>query len=151
MAYRNPIPTVDIIILKHGENGDSLVLIKRRNPPHGWAIPGGFVDEGESIEHAAIREAKEETGLDVSLEKLFYVYSDPGRDPRQHTMTSVFIAHAQGNPMGDDDAEVAQYFDLNHLPEPIVFDHQTIIADYIEYRKTGQQLELKRALGRMGR
>ena len=143
--YKNPTPTVDILILRNEE----IVLIKRRNPPHGWAIPGGFVDEGESIEHAAIREAKEETGMDVVLDELFYVYSDPHRDPRQHTMSSVFIAHAERLPQGDDDAEVARYFPLNALPEPIVFDHQTIIEDFLVYRKTGEHRELARSLARM--
>ena len=143
--YKNPTPTVDIIILRDNE----IVLIKRKNPPHGWAIPGGYVDEGESIEHAAIREAKEETGLDVILDELFYVYSDPHRDPRQHTMTTVFIAHAGGLPQGDDDAEVAQYFSLDNLPDPIVFDHQTIIEDFKVYQKTGEHRELARALARL--
>ena len=147
MEYRNPTPTVDILIIKQGK----IVLVKRRNPPLGWAIPGGFVDEGESVEHAAIREAKEETGLDVTLDALFYVYSDPSRDPRQHTMSTVFVAHADGEPAGDDDAEIAQYFSLDALPEPIVFDHAVIIADYLESRKNGCQPELARALKRMVR
>ena len=145
--YRNPTPTVDILILKDNQ----IVLVKRRNPPLGWAIPGGYVDEGECVEHAAIREAKEETGLDVHLTSLFYVYSDPSRDPRQHTMTTVFTATAEGLPKGDDDAEIAQYFPLSDLPSPIVFDHATIIADYLEFRKTGKQPELQRALKRMGK
>ena len=145
MPYRNPTPTVDIIIIRD----NSVVLVKRRNPPHGWAIPGGFVDEGESVEHAAIREAKEETGLDVCLDRLFYVYSDPGRDPRQHTMSTVFIAHADGEPEGADDAERAAYFDLDALPSPIAFDHATILSDFLAYRKNGEQLELVRALNRM--
>ena len=143
--YRNPIPTVDILILKD----EKIVLIKRKNPPLGWAIPGGFVDEGEPVEHAAIREAKEETGLDVHLTSLFYVYSDPSRDPRQHTMSTVFTAVADGCPKGDDDAEMAQYFPLDNLPSPIAFDHATIIADYLEFRKTGKQPELQRALERL--
>ena len=90
--YRNPTPTVDIIITRN--DGREIVLIKRKNPPVGWAIPGGFVDEGEWVENAAIREAKEETELDVVLDELFYVYSDPTRDPRQHNMSTVFTAHA---------------------------------------------------------
>ena len=145
MAYRNPTPTVDILIIRE----NAVVLVKRKNPPHGWAIPGGFVDEGESVEHAAIREAKEETGLDVILDRLFYVYSDPGRDPRQHTMSTVFIAHADGEPQGADDAERAAYFDFNVLPSPIAFDHATILADYLAYRDNGEQRELDRALKRM--
>ena len=93
---------------------------------------------------------KEETGLDVKLDSLFYVYSDPARDARQHTMTTVFVAHADGEPAGSDDAEIAQYFPFDNLPSPIAFDHATIIADYLEFRKTGRQPELARALKRMG-
>ena len=99
-VYQNPIPTVDIII----ETEKGIVLIKRKNPPYGWAIPGGFVDYGESLEEAAIREAKEETGLDVKLIKQFHTYSDPNRDPRQHTITTVYIAKAKGTPKAGDDA-----------------------------------------------
>ena len=143
--YRNPTPTVDIIILRDQQ----IVMIKRKNPPHGWALPGGFVDEGESVEHAAIREAKEETGLDVMLDDLLYIYSDPSRDPRQHTMSTVFIAHACGEPMGSDDAEKAVYYSLDSLPDTIAFDHRTIIEDFIVYQKTGERRELKRALDRM--
>ena len=138
--YHNPTPTVDIII----HRDDQIVLVKRRNPPYGWALPGGFVDEGEWVENAAIREAKEETGLDVDLEDLFYVYSDPKRDPRKHTMSTVFIARAVGEPKGDDDAETAEYYPLNNLPSPIVFDHQTIIDDYIYFVKTGKCRQLCR-------
>lgn len=143
--YRNPTPTVDILILRD----DQIVLVKRKNPPCGWALPGGFVDEGESVEHAAIREAKEETGLAVELDALFYVYSDPKRDARQHTMSTVFVAHASGEPAGDDDAEEAAYYPLSALPEPICFDHAVIISDYLQYRATGIQPELRRALARM--
>ena len=145
MEYKNPTPTVDIIILRDNQ----IVLIKRKNPPHGWALPGGYVDEGESIEHAAIREAKEETGMDVILDELFYVYSDPKRDPRQHTMSSVFVAHAEGMPVGADDAEHAEYYPLNNLPAPLAFDHATIIDDFKIYRNTGDHPELQRALSRM--
>ncbi len=99
--YRNPVPTVDIII----ETPKGIVLIERRNPPHGWAIPGGFVDYGETLEDAARREAKEETSLDVELKNLLYVYSNPSRDPRQHTVSTVFIAKAKGTPKAADDAK----------------------------------------------
>ena len=146
MTYRNPTPTVDILIIQN----HSVVLVKRKNPPFGWAIPGGYVDEGESVEHAAIREAMEETGLEVTLDELFYVYSDPGRDPRQHTMSVVFIAHANGTPQGADDAECAMYFDFDHLPSPIAFDHSTILSDYLAYKQTGEHRELARSISRMG-
>ncbi|MFV2082523.1 MAG: NUDIX domain-containing protein, partial [bacterium] len=105
--FRNPFPTVDIVI----EVDDAgIVLIKRKNPPHGWAIPGGFVDYGESVEEAAVREAKEETALDVELVRLLGVYSDPDRDPRFHTVSTVFVARASGTPVGQDDAAEARVF-----------------------------------------
>ena len=131
VKYRNPIPTVDIII----ETNGGIVLIERRNPPHGWAIPGGFLDWGETVEHCAIREAREETGLAVHLESLFYVYSDPERDPRQHTITTVFIASATGAPVADDDAKRAGTFTADTLPEPLAFDHARILDDYFRYRQ----------------
>lgn len=124
--YRNPVPTVDIII----RIGGGIVLIKRKNPPLGWALPGGFVDYGESLEQAAIREAKEETGLDVTLEGQFHSYSDPDRDPRQHTITTVFIASAQGRPRAADDAVEALVYTFDNLPS-LVFDHAEIIRDYL--------------------
>jgi ADP-ribose pyrophosphatase YjhB (NUDIX family) len=124
--YLTPAPTVDIII----ETGEGIVLIKRRNPPYGWAIPGGFVDYGENVEHAALREAKEETGLDVSLTRLLGVYSDPARDPRFHTISTVFIGTAEGMPVGHDDAEEARVFSPDNLPEPLAFDHARILAYY---------------------
>ena len=126
--YRNPIPTVDIII----ELPEGIVLIERKNEPHGFAIPGGFVDYGEAVEHAAIREAKEETGLDVTLVRQFHVYSDPKRDPRKHTMSVVFIATAQGVPVADDDAASAGVFTRSNLPVPLCFDHAQILDDYFQ-------------------
>jgi 8-oxo-dGTP diphosphatase len=134
--YRNPLLTVDIII-EMEEGG--VVLIKRKNPPHGWALPGGFVDYGESLETAAVREAKEETSLDVRLIEQFYTYSDPGRDPRHHTVSTVFIAKGEGLPRGADDAEAAQIFFENQLPDPIVFDHPKILSDYFRFRTTGER------------
>ena len=124
-VYRNPTPTVDIII----EAAGGIVLIERKNPPSGWALPGGFVDYGESFEDAAVREAKEETGLDVTLIRQFHTYSDPDRDPRQHTASTVFIAEATGTPRGGDDAKQAQVFTRDDLPE-LAFDHARILQDY---------------------
>lgn len=129
-AYRNPLPTVDIIIEVEG----GIVLIKRKNPPHGWAIPGGFLDWGESVEACAVREAREETGLAVRLRSLFYVYSRPDRDPRHHTVTTVFIARAQGRPAAADDAIDAGVFGADDLPAPLAFDHGQILRDYFRYR-----------------
>jgi 8-oxo-dGTP diphosphatase len=126
----NPLPTVDIIIECEG----GIVLVKRRNPPVGWALPGGFVDYGESLEAAAIREAREETGLEIKLGRQFHTYSEPGRDPRFHTITTVYIAGAAGKPMGGDDAAEARVFTRGALPEPIVFDHKRILDDYFMRR-----------------
>ena len=124
------MPTVDIIIECEG----GVVLIKRKNPPHGWALPGGFVDYGESLETAALREAKEETGLDVNLIRQFHTYSDPDRDPRHHTISTVFIAEAQGTPRPGDDAGETLVFQRTGLPEPLVFDHARILDDYFTRR-----------------
>ena len=129
--YSNPLPTVDIIIEVQGD----IVLIERKRSPIGRAIPGGFVDYGESVEACAVREAKEETGLDVRLTDLLYVYSRPDRDPRHHTLTTVFLATAQGEPVAADDAKFAGLFGQTRLPEPIVFDHAAILADYFQYRE----------------
>jgi 8-oxo-dGTP diphosphatase len=134
-VYRNPTPTVDVIIEIEGK----IVLIKRLNEPLGWALPGGFVDEGELVEDAAAREAKEETGLDVTLTELLYVYSWPGRDPRKHTMSPVYVATATGVPVGMDDAGEAKLFALDALPADLCFDHGEIVADYLRWRATGER------------
>ena len=134
-AYRNPVPTVDVII----EIGDGIVLIERKNEPVGWALPGGFVDYGEPLAAAAAREAMEETGLSIDITEQFFCYSNPARDPRQHTMSTVFLARAQGQPVGADDAAVARVFARNELPEVIVFDHRQIIEDYHAYRDHGRR------------
>ena len=128
--YKNPFPTVDIII----EMGDQKILmIKRKNPPYGWALPGGFVDYGESLEHAAIREAKEETSLDVELLYQLGAYSDPGRDPRFHTITVVFVARPIGGSLkAADDAKQTGIFDRENLPRDIAFDHAKILKDYFD-------------------
>ncbi len=128
---KGPRLTADIIIELEG---GGIVLIDRKNPPHGWALPGGFVDYGESLEAAAVREAKEETGLDVNLLRQFHTYSEPGRDPRGHTATTVFIASAGGSPMAADDARDARVFTKDALPEVIAFDHREILEDYFKRR-----------------
>lgn len=134
--FRNPLPTVDIIIELAG---GAIVLIERKNPPHGWALPGGFVDYGESLENAARREAQEETSLDVKLTEQFYAYSDPSRDARHHTISTVFIATAAGAPRGADDAKRAQAFVETNLPSPLVFDHAQILRDYFFFKRTGRR------------
>jgi len=124
--YRNPIPTTDIII----RIGDGIVMVKRKNPPDGWALPGGFIDYGETAESAAVREALEETSLSITNVQLFGVYSDPERDPRHHTLTVVFAARADGRPVASDDASDVGVFSQDHLPSPIAFDHAKILDDY---------------------
>ena len=130
-AYRNPLPTVDIII----EFPDGILLIKRKNEPYGWALPGGFVDYGETVEAAAIREALEETGLDILNLRLVGCYSDPQRDPRQHTISTVFAAKAAGIPTAGDDAAEVAVVPLSSLPDQLCFDHEKIIADYAALKR----------------
>ena len=130
---RNPVPTVDAII----ELPSGIVLIERRNEPFGWAIPGGFVDYGESLRDAVIREAREETGLAIEPIEILHIYSDPGRDARLHTISTVFIARADGTPRAGDDAKSAAVFLEDALPSPLAFDHARILSDYFLYRKTG--------------
>ena len=127
---RNPIPTIDLII----EYNKGIILINRKNPPEGWALPGGFVDYGESLEAAAVREAKEETGLEVELLRQFHAYSDPKRDPRHHTITIVFIAKAKGQATAGDDAKELGLFNKDTLPDQLAFDHRDIINDYFTGR-----------------
>lgn len=130
MAGRNPIPTVDIIM----EINNGIVLVKRKNPPYGWAIPGGFIEYGESAEESARREAKEETGLDIEELRQFHTYSAPNRDPRCHTISVVFIAKAKGIPRADDDAVDIAIFTKDNLPAGIAFDHREILEDYFHKR-----------------
>jgi 8-oxo-dGTP diphosphatase len=137
MAYRNPAPTVDIIIELSDRPSRPIVLIERHNPPLGWAIPGGFVDYGESVEAAARREALEETGLQVELIQQFHVYSDPNRDPRQHTLSIVFIATATGVPQAGDDAKSVGIFESWRIPNNLCFDHAQILRDYWRYQHYG--------------
>ena len=128
-VYKNPIPTVDIIIEIESKG---IILIKRKNPPFGWAIPGGFVDYGESLEEAAIREAKEETNLDVKLIRQFQTYSNPKRDPRHHSISTVYIAKGKGQPKAKDDALEIGIFNESNLPDEIAFDHRAILSDYFK-------------------
>jgi ADP-ribose pyrophosphatase YjhB (NUDIX family) len=133
--YKHPIPTVDIIIEIEKENGrEGIILIKRRNPPYGWALPGGFVDCGESLEEAAVREAKEETSLDIRLKSQFHTYSDPKRDPRKHTISTVYVAAAQGKPKAQDDAQDIGIFTEEEINLPLAFDHQKILTDYFKQK-----------------
>jgi 8-oxo-dGTP diphosphatase len=128
---RNPLPTVDVIIEIPGEPRPGIVLVRRKNPPHGWALPGGFVEYGETLEDAAVREASEETGLEITLLRQFHSYSEPSRDPRGHMVSVVFLARADGTPMGGDDASEARAFSPDDLPQDVVFDHPQIIRDYL--------------------
>lgn len=131
-SYRNPIPTVDVIIeMDEGQ----IVLILRKNEPLGWAIPGGFVDYGESLEKAAVREAREETSLDITLLEQMHTYSKPDRDPRQHTISTVYIASGKGIPKAADDAAEIGLFREDSLPSPLMFDHSRILADYFRNKR----------------
>ena len=138
MVSKNPFLTLDIII----ENMAGIVLIERVNPLFGWAITGGFVDYGESLEEAAPRrEALEETGLSIELLAQFHTYSDPSRDARQHNISTVFIAKADGTPKAGSDAKQAQVFIT--LPQPLVFDHAKILEDYFQWLKNGRSKRIQ--------
>ncbi|OGI38830.1 MAG: NUDIX hydrolase [Candidatus Muproteobacteria bacterium RBG_16_62_13] len=134
---RTPALTTDIVIELTDRPGRPIVLIERRNPPYGLAFPGGFVDVGEAVEQAAMREAREETGLAVTLVALLGVYSDPARDPRSHTCSVVYVARASGAPVAEDDAKAVHVIDPAAPPGRLVFDHEQILSDYLSYRKSG--------------
>ena len=136
MRPDTPPVTVDIVI-ELQRRGTPIVLIERRHPPPGWALPGGFVDPGETVGRAARREALEETGLDVDLVALLGVYSDPARDPRGHTVGVVFVARSGGEPVADDDAAAVLIADPQATP-PLAFDHAEIVGDYLEFRRSGK-------------
>jgi len=138
-----PLIAADAIIELMDKPGRPIVLIERKNPPYGWAIPGGFVDVGERLEIAAIREAKEEVCLDVNLKALLGMYSDPGRDNRGHTITAVYVAEAKGEPLAADDAKNLAIFDMNKLPDDLAFDHQQVLEDYRKFREMGLVTELR--------
>lgn len=138
-----PLLAADAIIELIDKPGRPIVLIERKNPPYGWAIPGGFVDVGERLEDASIREAKEEVCLDVTLKVLLGMYSDPARDERGHTVTAVYVAEAKGEPHAADDAKNLAIFDLDHLPAELAFDHKQVLDDYRKYRENGQVADLR--------
>ncbi|HIK56826.1 MAG TPA: NUDIX hydrolase [Synechococcales cyanobacterium M55_K2018_004] len=142
MEPRNPFPTVDLIIEMIDRPYRPIVLIERFNPPLGWALPGGFVEYGESVEAAAQREAAEETGLRVKLTEQFQVYSDPDRDPRHHTISIVFLATAKGDPVAGDDAKSVKIFEPWDIPQNLCFDHDRILRDYRYYRDHGLRPKL---------
>lgn len=137
-----PLLTVDIIIELADRPGRPIVLIERKYPPPGWALPGGFVDVGERLETAAVREAREETSLEVTLKVLLGCYSDPQRDARGHTVSAVYVAEAVGEPVAQDDAKHLEVFAPEATP-PLAFDHETILADYRHYRETGERTPLR--------
>ena len=138
-----PLLAADAIIELTDKPGRPIVLIERKNPPYGWAIPGGFVDVGERLEVAAICEAKEEVCLDVRLKALLGMYSDPKRDDRGHTVTAVYIAEATGEPQAADDAKNLNIFDLDSLPDELAFDHRQVLEDYRKFRESGVVTELR--------
>lgn len=147
MAFRpeTPLLAVDIIIELIDRPEKSIVLIERRNPPFGWALPGGFVDVGETLEQAAVREACEETCLEVKLKVLLGCYSNPQRDPRGHTVSPVYIAEARGVPEAADDAKNLRCVPVTDLPDDLVFDHGLILSDYRHYLQTGEISPLRSA------
>ena len=138
-----PQLAADAIIELIDRPGRPIVLIERRNPPFGFAIPGGFVDVGETLEHAAVREALEETSLDITLTALLGCYSNPSRDPRGHSVTAVYVAEARGEPRAADDALNLAVFPIDALPGELAFDHDMVLADYLRYRSSGEVAPLR--------
>lgn len=138
-----PLLAADALIELVDVPGRPIVLIERKNPPYGWAIPGGFVDIGETVETTAVREALEEVSLQVTLRALLGIYSGPQRDPRGHTVTAIYIAEASGKPVAADDAMNVGIFTLEQLPAPLAFDHAMVLEDYRRYRETGEVAPLR--------
>lgn len=136
MRPETPALTVDAII-EMPDGG--IVLVERKYVPEGWAIPGGFVDRGESLLEAVKREALEETRLEIEVLELLHVYSRPWRDPRGDTVSAVYCCRAGGTPVGGDDAAKAVVFHEGSLPGKIAFDHRDVLADYFNWRKTGKR------------
>ena len=142
-APETPKIAVDIIIELVDQPGKPILLIERKHPPYGWALPGGFVDVGETLEQAAVREAAEEISLSVTLKTLLGCYSHPDRDERGHTVSAVYVAEATGTPEAADDAANVQAFTLDELPASLAFDHDLILADYRNYVKEGKTAPLR--------
>ena len=138
-----PRLAVDIIIELVDQPDKPILLIERKNPPYGWALPGGFVDVGETLEHAAIREAAEEVTLNIKLKTLLGCYSDPGRDSRGHTISAVYIAETVGQPEAADDAANVKSFSINAIPDKLAFDHEQILNDYRNFLENGELTPLR--------
>ena len=136
---RTPEITVDLVIELEDKPGRPIVVIRRGHPPPGHALPGGFVDIGETVEHAAMREAREEIGLEITLREILGVYSDPARDPRGHSVAIVYVATASGEPVAGDDAAAVIVTDPDQSP-PLIFDHGKILADYIARRRAAARI-----------
>jgi len=140
---QTPLLAADVIIELCDCPGRPIVLVERKYPPAGWAIPGGFVEIGETVEQAAMREMAEETGLTVQLKVLLGVYSDPRRDPRGHTVTVVYVGEAAGDPQAADDARTVAVVDPGRPPRPLAFDHAGVLADYRRFRESGRPAPLR--------